>query len=139
MGRPKGLTRAATAVRDVQICRLLARGMTMREVAEVFGISATSVFRARDRQVAHLNMRIHEREARARRVERRGRPRKADAERNRELFRQAALKVMSGRKPPTEREIQEIQQSMDRNGLREVVRRAIHAIQSADDEGEGGP
>lgn len=76
-GRPKGQTGAATAVRDVQICRLLARGMTMRAVAQVFGVNASTVMRARDRQVAHLNMRLRERKERAQRVERRGRPRKA--------------------------------------------------------------
>ena len=132
-GRPKGSTKAATALRDLQICRLLATGMSLRRVGKVFGISGQAVMKARNRQREHFLMRKREAREREQRVERRGRPSRADAERNKELIRQAALKV-SGRKLPTERAIQ---QSMDRTGLRDVMRQAVHASQSADDEGEG--
>ena len=73
-GRPKGATLAATALRDVKICRVLATGLSLRKTAKMFGVTHQTVINAQYRQRRHFILREREkREKEARRARRKAR------------------------------------------------------------------
>ena len=59
-GRPKGATVAATALRDVKICRVLATGLSLRKTAKMFGVTHQTVINARYRQRRYFILRERE-------------------------------------------------------------------------------
>ena len=53
-GRPRGATKARTAIRDYELIRLRALGWSLREVAARFGISREAARKVGSRAIRHL-------------------------------------------------------------------------------------